>query len=146
MRQENPRISFGQNERESGITSCGDEWVVPKSPILLPRGKSEIMTQLRQKNILFGIGGKWPTTIEDNCDFIPEKKLRKVNFNTHLFSSEIWIFSQQCSAWFLVFFFFSSAGNLWRWNNGGGAMEEEVERERNAGLECRERLTERQTT
>ena len=57
MGQENPRISSGQKERESGLTSCGNEWVVPKSP-LLPSGKLEMMTQLRQKNILFGIGGK----------------------------------------------------------------------------------------
>ena len=26
--------------------------------------------------------------------------------------------------------FFSSGGNLWRWNNDGGAMEEEIEREK----------------
>ena len=54
---ENPRISSGQKEREIGLTSCGDEWVVPKSP-LLPSGKSEMKTHLRQKKILFGIGGK----------------------------------------------------------------------------------------
>ena len=29
----------------------------------------------------------------------------------------------------LFFFFFSSVGNLWRLNNGGVAMEEEIERE-----------------
>ena len=57
MGQENPRISSGEKERENGLTSCGDEWVVPKSPLLLS-GKSKMMTQLRQKNILFGIGGK----------------------------------------------------------------------------------------
>ncbi|KAK7853599.1 non-cyanogenic beta-glucosidase [Quercus suber] len=51
MGQENLRISSGQKEGESGLTLCGDEWVVPKSP-LLPSGKSEMMTQLRQKNIL----------------------------------------------------------------------------------------------
>ena len=28
------------------------------------------------------------------------------------------------------FFFFLPAGNLWRWNNGGGAMEKEKEREK----------------
>ena len=54
---ENPRISSGQKEREIGLTSCGDEWVVPKSP-LLPSGKSEMIAQIRQKNILFGTGGK----------------------------------------------------------------------------------------
>ena len=37
------------------------------------------------------------------------------------------------------FFFFLSTSNLGRWNNGGGAMEEEIDRERNVGLECRER-------
>ena len=57
MGHENPRILFDQKEREIGLTSCGDEWVVPKSP-LLPSGKSKKITQLRQKKILFGIGGK----------------------------------------------------------------------------------------
>ena len=28
------------------------------------------------------------------------------------------------------FSFFFFAGNLWRWNNDGGAMEEEIEREK----------------
>ena len=34
----------------------------------------------------------------------------------------------------LLFFFFSAV-NLWRWNNDGGAMEEEIERERNVERE-----------
>ena len=54
---ENPRISSGQKEKEIGLTSCGDEWVVPKSP-LLPSGKLEMKTHHRQKKILFGIRGK----------------------------------------------------------------------------------------
>ena len=37
----------------------------------------------------------------------------------------------------LGFIFFSSAGNLLRWNNGGGAMVEETKREK-----CRERESE----
>ena len=35
----------------------------------------------------------------------------------------------------LVLFFFSSAGNLLRWNNGEGAMVEETEKERNVERE-----------
>ena len=31
---------------------------------------------------------------------------------------------------FGFFFFFFSAVNLWRWNNDGGAMEEEIKREK----------------
>ena len=31
---------------------------------------------------------------------------------------------------FLFFIYFFSADNLWRWNNDGGAMEEEIEREK----------------
>ena len=42
------------------------------------------------------------------------------------------------SVW-LGFIFFSSAGNLLRWNNGGGAMVEETEKERNVERE-RERV------
>ena len=38
------------------------------------------------------------------------------------------------SVW-LGFIFFSSAGNLLRWNNGGGAMVEETEKERNVERE-----------
>ena len=49
-----------------------------------------------------------------------------------------------CGFFFIYFF---SAGNLWRWNNDGGAMEEEIEREQRRercqilldleiGLEC----------
>ena len=35
------------------------------------------------------------------------------------------------SVWLLFFFiFFFSTDNLWRWNNDGGAMEEEIEREK----------------
>ena len=38
------------------------------------------------------------------------------------------------SVWLFFFFFlyiyFFSTGNLWRWNNDGGAMEEEIEREK----------------
>ena len=30
----------------------------------------------------------------------------------------------------LVIYLFIFAGNLWRWNNGGGAMEEEIERKK----------------
>ena len=128
MGQENPRISFGQNVRESGLTSCGDEWVVPKSLHCYQVGSRRWWPNFGRKTTCLTLGENDPQPIEDNCDFILEKKLQKVNFNAHSFSSEIWIFSQQCSAWF--FFFFFPAGNLWRWNNGGGAMEEEVERER----------------
>ena len=38
------------------------------------------------------------------------------------------------SVW-LGFIFFSSDGNLLRWNNGGGAMVEETEKERNVERE-----------
>ncbi|KAM4093647.1 hypothetical protein ACB094_06G133900 [Castanea mollissima] len=69
MGQENPRISFGQKERESGLTSCGDEWVVPKSP-LLPSGKSEMMTQIQQKKTsCLALGENDPQHIKDNCEF-----------------------------------------------------------------------------
>ena len=35
------------------------------------------------------------------------------------------------SVWhFFFLYIFFSAGNLWRWNNDGGAMEEEIEREK----------------
>ena len=40
-------------------------------------------------------------------------------------------------------FFFSflfSVGNLWRWNNGGGAMEGEIEREMSNFVRFRDRL------
>ena len=127
MGHENPGISSGQKEREIGLTSCSDEWVVPKSPLLLS-GKSEMITQLRQKNILFGIGGKWPITHR----------------------RQLWIFSHQCSAWFFYFLSSFSAGNLWRWkwrSNGWGDRERErqvffffFENQKNAGLE-RERET-----
>ena len=36
---------------------------------------------------------------------------------------------------FSLVFFFPPAGNQWRWNNGGGAMEEEIERERERNVE-----------
>ena len=35
------------------------------------------------------------------------------------------------SVWhFFFLYIFFSAGNLWRWNNDGGAMKEEIEREK----------------
>ena len=106
MGHENLRISSGQKEREIGLTSCGDEWVVPKSP-LLSSGKSEMINRLRQKNILFGIRGKWPTTHR----------------------RQVWIFSHQCSAWFF-FIFFLLFLPVTCGGGSGGAMEVKIEREK----------------
>ena len=38
--------------------------------------------------------------------------------------NSVWLF------FFFLYIYFFSAGNLWRWNNDGGAMEEEIEREK----------------
>ena len=130
MGHENPRISSGQKEREIGLTSCSDEWVVPKSPLLLS-GKSEMITQLRQKKSCLALGENDPQPIEDNCEF----SLISVQLDFFIF--------------FHLFLPATCGGG------SGGAMDEEIEREKgrffffffenkkNAGLEReRERLME----
>ena len=56
----------------------------------------------------------------------PEKKKKRKEKKTAHSQQKRKEKYKQCSARFLFFIFF--VGNLWRWNNGGGAMEEEIER------------------